>query len=279
MKLGIFAKTFDGATPLEVLSKARQAGYETVQYNMACSGLAALPGTIEPAIADAVREASKTVGIEIAAVSATYNMIHPDQLMREAGRRSFSAIAAAAHRMGTRLLTVCTGSRDAADQWRHHPDNAGQAAWQDMLDEFRLLIAIADTHDVMIGVEPELANVVDSANRAHRLIGELRSPRIRIVLDPANLFEVETLERRKVQIEAAVRLLADRIELAHAKDRFADGRFAAAGDGVIDFDHFLDALRREGFSGSLITHGLHAADSGRVATVLRSRLRALDRRP
>ena len=279
MKLGIFAKTFAGANPLEVLSRARQTGYEAVQYNMICSGLSALPETIETAVADAVLEACEATGIEIAAVSATYNMIHPDQITRAKGRRSFAAIAAAAHRMGTRLLTVCTGSRDADDQWRHHPGNAGPEAWQDMCNEFRLLIAIAEKYDVMIGVEPESANVVDSAPRARQLIDELGSSRIRIVLDPANLFEVATSEHCKTLIQSAVELLVDRIELAHAKDRFADGRFAPAGDGVVDFAHFLGTLRRAGFSGSLITHGLRDQDASRVAELLRSKLAGLDHNP
>jgi len=51
MKLGIFAKTFDGSTPIQVLRAARDAGYDAVQYNMACSGLAPLPETIDPAAA------------------------------------------------------------------------------------------------------------------------------------------------------------------------------------------------------------------------------------
>ena len=49
MKLGIFAKTFDGDTPSVVLRAARDAGFAAVQYNMACSGLGALPTQIPDA--------------------------------------------------------------------------------------------------------------------------------------------------------------------------------------------------------------------------------------
>jgi sugar phosphate isomerase/epimerase len=77
MKIGIFAKTFPENTPLAVLSSAQRAGYECVQYNMACSGLSSLPTAISEEIADAVQVASEETGVAIAAVSATYNMIHP----------------------------------------------------------------------------------------------------------------------------------------------------------------------------------------------------------
>jgi sugar phosphate isomerase/epimerase len=274
MKVGVFAKTFMGSTPMEVISAAQRAGYGAVQYNMACSGLPSLPETISSAAADAVREAACRTNVEIAAVSATYNMIHPDLQVREAGRRSFNAIAAAAQRMGTRLLTVCTGSRDVEDQWRRHRDNSTASAWRDMLDEFRHLIEIAERTDVLIGVEPELANVVDSASKAKRMVNTLRSDRIRIVLDPANLLEAGTPEHRRAVVAEAVDLLADRIELAHAKDRYNDDRFAPAGDGVVDFPHFITALQKTGFGGALIAHGLVVEDAGRVATFLRATLTA-----
>jgi sugar phosphate isomerase/epimerase len=272
MKLGIFAKTFHGATPLAVLSAARDAGYQAVQYNMTCSGLAALPLEIAGDVAEAVAAASEETRVEIAAVSATYNMIHPDAAVREKGRRGFQAIASMARRMGTSLLTVCSGTLDPEDQWRHHSDNASAAAWQEMCKEFSRLLTIAETYDVEIGVEPELNNVVCTADRARQLIDTLCSDRIRIVFDPANLVEIASPEERRRIIESAVDLLHGRIGLAHAKDRRPDGQFGAAGQGVIDFAHYLTALRRGGFSGVLIAHGFAASEASQAAAFLKSQL-------
>ncbi|MBN9432118.1 MAG: sugar phosphate isomerase/epimerase [Bosea sp.] len=270
MQLGIFAKTFPGATPGEVLAAARDAGYAAVQYNMACSGLPPLPETIAPAVVEAVREASDASGASIAALSATYNMIHPDLSVREAGRRAFAALAAAAPAMGTRLLTVCTGSRDAADQWRHHPENASPEAWQALVAEFRILLPVAERHGIVIGVEPELGNVVSSAGKARALLDLFATDRIGIVLDPANLFETEPKPERERRIREAITLLGPDIVLAHAKDRHPDGSFATAGDGVVDFPRFIAELRAVGFDGPLVTHGLDAKDAARVSNFLRA---------
>lgn len=278
MRVGIFAKTFAGTTPDAVLAGARAAGYASVQYNFACSGLGALPESIPDATVSAIREASERTGVSIAAISATYNMIHPDINVREAGRRSFAAIAAVAHAAGSNLLTVCTGSRDAADQWRDHPDNQGAGAWQDMIAEFGHLLAIAERHDIFIGVEPELANVVNSAAQARRLIDTMASERIRIVLDPANLFEHEDADTRDGIIDAAIDLLKDRIAIAHAKDRNADGSFATAGRGVIDYPRYIAALKRAGFDGDVITHGLSAEEAPGVAAFLAPLIAPEDRR-
>ena len=272
MRLGIFAKTFPGSTPSVVLAAAKRAGYESVQYNMACSGLDSLPLFVGEKIADEIRAASAETGVAIASVSATYNIIHPDREQREQGRRAFTAIAAAAQRMGTRLLTVCTGTCDPHDQWTFHPDNATEHSWRELCAEFEKLIPIADQYDVRIGVEPELANVVSSAPSARRLLDTFGNSRIGIVLDAANLFEVADRGERHRLVEEAVDLLGDSIALAHAKDRRRDGRFATAGTGVLDYRHYLATLRRSGFDGDLVTHGLSAGEAPEVAGFLRGSL-------
>ena len=268
MRLGIFAKTFAGEAPLPVLSAVRDAGYAAVQYNMACSGLGALPAVIPAAAAAAVADAAAATGVEIAAVSATYNMTDPDRARRAAGRASFAAIAAAAGAMGSGLVTVCSGSCDPDDQWRRHPGNDGEAAWAEMLAEFREIVPVAQRHGVLIGVEPELANVVSSPARARRLLDLFPGGPIRIVLDPANLFERAEAAEAGAIVDAAVELLGPEIALAHAKDRGAAGGFATAGQGVVDWPRYLAALRRAGFDGALVTHGLTAAEAPGVARFL-----------
>ena len=272
MQLGIFAKTFDGSDAATVLAAVARAGYGATQYNMACSGLASMPDTIETSLASFVAGAAKASGLTIAALSGTYNMIHPDRAVRQAGQRRLEVLARACADLGTRLVTLCTGTRDAQDQWREHADNSTPAAWRDLLESMEVAVAIADRHDVDLGIEPELANVVNSAERARALIDQIGSPRLRIVLDPANLFEVATLQAQRDTVSAAIDLLADRISLGHAKDRHADGRFAAAGAGVLDYPHYLARLKAVGFDGPLITHGLSAVEAPAVASFLKRML-------
>lgn len=272
MKLGIFAKTFEGSDPETVLRSVADAGFACAQYNMACSGLAAMPEAISEEQARSVAAAAKASGIEIVAVSGTYNMIHPDVAQREAGHRRLAVLAERCVAMSTGLITLCTGTRDPLDQWKEHPDNNSPEAWRDLLDAMGTAVAIAERFDVDLGIEPELANVVNSAAKARRLIDELKSPRLKIILDPANLFEVETLEEQRTIVSSAIDLLGDRIVMAHAKDRTQDGRFATAGKGVLDYPFYLRKLAVIGFDGSLITHGLGAQEAAGVAEFLKAGL-------
>ena len=261
MDIGIFAKTFPGSTPQEVLKAAKASGYSSVQYNMACSGLGPLPETISAETSAAIRAASVETSVKIAVMSATYNMIHPNLEVRQQGRKSFAAIANAMEAMDCRIMTVCTGSMNAEDQWKAHPANGTARAWDEMRREFELLLGIAEQYDLQIGIEPEPANVVSSPLKARQLLDEFRSPRLGIILDPANLFEQATAVECRDLVEHAMELLHDDILLAHAKDRTADGRVVRVGNGVVDFPHFLRLLAQAGYHGAVITHGLDAADA------------------
>jgi len=272
MKLGIFAKTFDGADPSRVLPAVAAAGFAAAQYNMACSGLSAMPDIIPKDAARAVSAAATAAGVAIVAVSGTYNMIHPDPAVRARGHERLAVLAAAAAGLSTRLVTLCTGTRDPVDQWRNHPDNHTPDAWRDLLAAMETAVGIADRHDVELGIEPELANVVNSAEQVRRLLDEIGSPRLKVVLDPANLFETASIASQRDIVSAAVDLLADRIAMGHAKDRTATGAFTAAGTGILDYPHYLSCLKRAGFDGPLVTHGLAAAEAEGVARFLRGAL-------
>jgi len=269
MELGIFAKTFRDLGAQPSLRVVRDAGFSTAQFNLACLGLPSMPDAIDDDITAQIAEASRSTGVGIAGISGTYNMAHPDPKVRMKGMARLTAMIESAHAMGTRLVTLCTGSRDPDDQWCYHPENSSPHAWSDFLHEMELAIAVAEQHDVDLGVEPELANVVASAADALHLIETLKSSRIKVVLDPANLYERGPASERRKTIERAVGALADWIVMAHAKDRTEDGDFTAAGSGVIDFPHFVATLRRNGFDGPLVTHGLAATEAAAVARFLR----------
>ncbi|MCS6758344.1 MAG: sugar phosphate isomerase/epimerase [Candidatus Devosia euplotis] len=207
------------------------------------------------------------------AVSGTYNMIHPDPALRAVGLERLDVIAGACVAMGTDLITLCTGAWDCNDQWRYHPDSGSVEAWCDLLAEMAKAVAIAERHEVRLRIEPELANVVDSAPRARQLIDTLASPVLRVVLDPANLFEKVSLGEQREVVSRAIDLLADRIVMGRANGRMVDGGFAVAGAGVLDYRHYIACLRANGSDGDLVAHGLDASDAKAVVSFLLGLLR------
>jgi sugar phosphate isomerase/epimerase len=248
----------------------KAAGFSLAQYNMACSGLAAMPDEISAKTIHEIAASSKDV--PLVALSATYNMIHPDVTTRENGHLRLAVIAKAAQALNIPLITLCTGSRDADDQWKHHPDNSSTSAWSDLIQSMQTAITIADKYNINLGIEPELTNVINSAAKARQLLNELKSPRLKIIFDPANLFETETVVEQRRIVSSALELLSTDIAMAHAKDRTSSGEFVAAGTGVLDYPHFLSELKQSGFNGPIITHGLSAAEAPAVCEFLKQEL-------
>ena len=258
MQIGIFAKTFVRPTLDATLDAVAAHGVRVVQFNLSCAGLPTLPDALDAGTCAAIRKAHEGRGLTIAAISGTYNMIHPDAQVRRAGLRRLEVLAAACKELGTATITLCTGSRDPANMWRHHPANTAPDAWRDLLASMGAALAIAERHGVTLGVEPEVSNVVDSAAKARRLLDELRSPRLKIIMDGANLFHSGDLATQHAVLDAAFALLGPDIVLAHAKDLTADGAAgdAAAGTGVLDYPHYLALLAAAGYGGPLILHAL-----------------------
>ena len=256
-ELGIFAKTFARPTLDANLDAVAAHGLGVVQYNMACAGLPSMPERIAPDLAQRIRVAAAARGIRIAAVSGTFNMIDPLAERRRSGLRRLRDLAGACAALGTSTVTLCTGTRDPDDKWRAHPANGTPDAWADLLAAMVEALAIAEEFDLQLAVEPETANVVDSAAKAQLLLQELRSPRLKIIIDPANLCHVEDLPRQRDILDEAFDLLGPHIVIAHAKDvRVEDGaiRHVAAGSGLLDYEHYLALLRH--MPVPLIVHGL-----------------------
>lgn len=269
MEVGVFAKTFPGSKPPGVLAAVRDAGFAVTQFNLACAGLPSMPDAVPDEAIRAIDAAAKATGIGLAALSGTYNMAHPDSRVRDDGLRRLAVVIETAARLSIPLVTLCTGTRNPDDQWAHHPDNADPSAWADMAREMEKALRLAERRGIDLGIEPEQANIVTSAGDAMRLIAEMGSKRLRVVLDPANLFERANADEARAIVAEAVERTAGHVSLAHAKDRFADGHFATAGQGVVDFADFIARLKATGFDGPLVTHGLSAEEAPDVARFLK----------
>jgi sugar phosphate isomerase/epimerase len=271
---GIFAKTFSRGTVEEVCEAVAAHGIRSVQFNMACAGVPSMPDAIDGAFAARIARACERHGIEMAAVSGTFNTIHPDISQRESGLRRLAVLASACGALGTGVVTMSTGTRDSENMWRRHADNDSPEAWRDLCATMERAVQIAEQHNVTLAFEPEVSNVVDTARKGRRLLDEIRSARLRVCIDGANLFHAGELPRMHEILEDAFDLLGDDIVLAHAKDlsRDGDAGHEAAGTGLLDYDHYLALLARSGYRGPLFLHNLTEAQIPNSVAFLHNKL-------
>ena len=260
MRIGIFAKTFSCPSLEGVLDAVVGHGIRETQFNMSVAGLPSMPDEIDPALADRVREACARRDVTVAAVSGTFNMAHSEEEVRRDGLRRLGVIAGSCERLGTSTITLCTGTRDREDMWRRHPDNGTPEVWRDMLATVQEALETAEEHGVTLAFEPEINNIVHSAEKGRRLLDEMRSPRLKVVMDAANLFDAEDparrLSRSEQILDEAFEMLGDDIVIVHAKDVRMSGEVVAVGKGDLDYGLYLKHLSEAGYGGPLLMHGL-----------------------
>jgi sugar phosphate isomerase/epimerase len=257
VKLGILSRTIARETLGETLDAVVGYGITHLQLNLVSASLPSMPSLLTEAECDRIRREFEQRGLINAVLSATFNIIHPDQEVRSRGFDSFNVLARLAKRLGADTLSVSTGTRDADDMWRKHAENDSDDAWRDMLAAMSHLAAIAEEQAVTVAFEPEQANVVDTSKKARTLMDELQSKHVKVLIDAANLLNLSNLSRQDHVLKEAFDLLGEDLAAAHAKEFCADGQLGkvALGRGVVDFPLYVNLLRGAGYQGSLLMHG------------------------
>ncbi|NMO51391.1 sugar phosphate isomerase/epimerase [Actinoplanes sp. TBRC 11911] len=266
-RLGIFARTFVRDSPDQVAAEVAKAGYPLAHWNFAAIGLPTLATAVDESVFLDVRRAFTAARAGIPSISATYNVIHPDAVLRARQTRDAVRLIGLAPLLGADVVTLCTGTRDPLNMWRAHPGNDDPDAWSDLRYTLDPLLTAAAITGVRLGVEPEPGNVIRDAPTAARLLKELGDDApIGIVLDPANLLTPQTVSRQDEIIGEAIDLLGDRVIGAQAKDVVAEG-YSAAGAGLMNYPALLSQLDRVA-PVPLIVQDASESDAARVRTDL-----------
>ena len=260
MELGMILGELRRESIEELFRAVRAYGFTQVQFGYASVYGTDLPERLEPTSVREIGARARASGIEIVAVSGTFNMIHPDVLVRECGLRKLEVIAEACQHLGCDFVTLCTGTRNPESMWRWHPDNQTPAAWDDLLGSMQAALEIAERHGLFLGVECEASNVVNTPERARLLLDTFASPRLKIIMDVANLFQRGEAREENVRpiMDKAFALLGADIRLAHGKDlKAGEGlEFTHAGNGILDFGYYVEKLRTCGYRGGMVLHGI-----------------------
>ena len=261
--LGLLSSEFPAVSLDTNLNTIAATGAISVQFDLVSAVGQSLPDVLSPHTLEAINVGFSQHHLTLAALSGTYNMIDPNPQARLAGAEGLDRLIALAPCLGTDLVTLCTGSRDPESMWRKHPDNDTPEAWADLLVQIERAVQVAEEYGVTLGVEPEIGNTINSVHKARRLLDEVRSPQLKIVMDGANIFQSGQLANMRKVLDEAFELLGPDIVLAHAKDLDKDGEAGhlAAGRGRLDYPYYLELLRKSGFEGAIILHALKPAES------------------
>jgi len=272
MEIGIFSRTYARPSLDGVLDAIASRGLSRVHFNLKSAGVESLPRGIGDDLCSDIHGAFQRCGLTMTSISATFNAIHPDETQRRDGIDRACHLIERTRTLGAAMVSLCTGTRDANDMWKRHPDNDLPDAWSDLRNTLGALLPAAQQHGVILGIEPELTNVVNSAAKARRLLDELQSPHLKIILDGANLIE-DVADQSRTLAEAFC-LLASDIVMIHAKD-VADPPAhpsQAAGKGRLDWDSYCRLIHDNCPAVPVILHNLAESEVAESLVFIKDRL-------
>ena len=271
MRIGICTTDFDRAMPARALfQRAADLGFEVVQLafgsveecDFSASAQIEIPEAVSPDALRAIAAASREAGVPIGAVNGTWNMAHPDAAVREEGLRRFDGFLNAVAALEVPIVSLCSGSRSRDGLWTYDETNVSESAWRDMAEGMARAVKMAERRGITLAIETEASNVVDTPERARRVLDEVGSPNLKMVLDAANLFHTGEAAPENVRptLDRAMECFGREVVLAHGKDIMASEgiRFCGAGFGIVDFPYMIDWLRRVNFRGDMMLHGIYA---------------------
>jgi len=182
---------------------------------------------------EAIGRAYRSAGITIHSMGVYTNLIHGDTAERQACLAYFEDMMRVCSQMGVRTFITEAGHWEPAKPTPGVPYHFRGEVWTQMLATAKQLAEMAERHDATVLMESSFASFLASAKRTRMFLQEVNSPRIRALLDPANLLEVDDLETMFEQ-------LGPWIDCIHAKDRKLHvDQGVAAGQGDLDYRKFV----------------------------------------
>ena len=210
----------------------------------------------------------RDAGISIHSIGVYTNLIHPDAAERKANLDYFGAMMKIGGHMGVRTFITEAGHfHDAKAPAPRIPLEYQDEVWPRMIATAKQLANIAAQHDAKVLFEPFYRGFLASAKRLRMFLEEVNSPRIRALLDAANLIEVNDLDEMFQQ-------LAPWIDCIHAKDRkLHTDRGVAAGKGDLDYRRFVTLAAQRTPHAPLVLEYIGSADYRPALEHLRNVLR------
>jgi sugar phosphate isomerase/epimerase len=241
LKVGILAHCF-GKLPAHDLAECiGTRGFDRIQLALAkaLTDSNSELGALSPGYAKHIAETFHKSGVGIASLGCYIDTIHPDADIRRQGIDRFKEHLRFARDFGTAIVATETG-QPAPGSNRDH-------AWTMMREAVKELADEAEKWGVFVGIEPAVGHVIGSIDTMQRLIEEVPSSHIGVVIDPCNLLHPANIDKQEEVMDQAFAQLGSRMVLAHAKDFHfeADGskRTCALGSGLLNYPHFIRLLK------------------------------------
>ena len=242
MIIGMRGHDFGRMEPSALADKIAAHGYHATQLAFG----KAFPKSPETYMTDQalldIRKAFETQQIQIPVMGCYVSASDCDDDVRNAAKKKFCD----ALRASVILGAGCVGTETTHFVY---DESEREAAYARLLDFVRGVVPVAEACGAIVGIEPVAYHTLATPEMTLRLLTDVASDHLRVILDLGNLISEEYVapEKQMEMLERCIACFGDKVVALHLKDGFynAEGKWenCPLGEGVMDWAHLLPRMR------------------------------------
>ena len=202
------------------------------------------PEALTPGYAMYLKRLFSDKRLDIAVLGCYLNLANPDPDKLKEITEKYKAHIRFASLLGCGVVGTETGAPNA--EYKYEPACHSEEALELFIRNLRPVVEYAEKMGVIFAIEPVWKHIVYNPARARRVLDEIGSPNLQIILDPVNLLDISNYEHQVEIVEEAVDLLGKDVAVVHIKDYvIKDGKLdsVAAGTGNMNYSAIMKFIK------------------------------------
>lgn len=189
-----------------------------------------------PGLAMYIRNVFAKNNVDIAVLGCYLNLANPNPKQLAKITHRYMAHIRFASWLGCGVVGTETGAPN--ETYTHVPECHGEEALQTFITNLRPIVKYAEQMGVVVAIEPVWKHIVCNPKRARRVLDEINSPNLQIILDPVNLLDLCNYQDQVAIVDEAIELLGADVAMVHLKDfKVEDGKMVSVGCGLGQMDY------------------------------------------
>lgn len=186
---------------------------------------------LTPGLAMYIKNVFARNQVDIAVLGCYLNLANPNPQQLEKIMNRYKAHIRFASWLGCGVVGTETGAPN--ESYTYVPQCHGEEALQTFIANLRPIVRYAEQMGVVVAIEPVWKHIVCNPKRARRVLDEIASPNLQIILDPVNLLDISNYQDQEAIVEEAIELLGADVAMVHLKDYMpVEGKLEAMGCGL-----------------------------------------------
>lgn len=239
--LGVRAHDVNADTPEILAEKLKAFGLRHAQLAVRKSFGKIFPSVNSISLGSArwIKESLANCGVYVSILGCYVNLSSENIETRRSAVEDFKYHISLCKEFGALAVGTETGSIKGG----YCKENFTEEAYQITVKSVAEMVEYAEKFGVVVAIEPGINHPIFSANRLKRLVDDIKSDNLKVIIDCSNLVTPENFENHVDVAKEAIDLLGDKIMHFHVKDcAFENGIITPVpfGTGQLDYSPIFE---------------------------------------